>query len=180
MCKRSVYIFTIYLKIGICTKYNFNVLSAESGDKINGYIISQLMVYIAEANGLIKIFILLGGNNFNASVKDPSVHNSTVKEIISNFKTLLDFSDRYPDVQIHICSLIPRPRFKHLDLFFKKTSIGLSQLCKKYNSATFIDCHSLFQNSIGQTLLHFYNSDGIHLRRFSSEKLALHVFNSSR
>ena len=138
------------------------------------------MVDIAEANGFITIFIILGGNNFNPLVKDQAVHNLTVKEVIQKFKKLLQFSDRYSGTKIHICSLIPRPRFKHLDFFFKKTSIGLSQLCKKHNSATFIDCHSLFQNSSGQTLLHFYNSDGIHLRRFSSEKLALHVFNSSR
>ena len=136
------------------------------------------MVDIAESTGFITVFIVLGGNNFNPLIKDSNVHNRTVEEIISHFEDLLQFSEKSSGTKIKICSLIPRPKFSHLKIFFEKTSIGLSVLCKKYKCGTFIDCHSLFQDASGQTLLHYYKLDRIHLNRYASEKLALHIFNS--
>ena len=101
-----------------------------------------------------------------------------VQEVILYFQKILEFCQNSSNCKIAICSLIPRPRYPHLEKYFKQTSLGLFQLCKKYECATFIDCESIFYNFQGQILKHYYRNDLIHLNTVSSQMLARHVFNT--
>ena len=76
--------------------------------------------------------------------------------------------------QIMICSLLPRPRYPHLEYYFKKTSKELHLLCKNYQCSKFIDFTSLFVNAYGKTLDHLF-CDGIHFSSAGVETFSSHL-----
>ena len=146
---------------------------AQSGQVINDYTRSQIVHDITESESMVVI--MLGGNNFDPYLHDENIHNKMVQEVIFHFQDILDFAENTSS-EVVICALIPRPRYPFLEKYFKKTSLLLSQLCTKYRCATFIDIQSFFYNSNGQILSHFFKNDKIHLNRFTSKNLAIHIF----
>ena len=117
------------------------------------------------------------GNNFDPFEYDRNIHNEMVQKVIFCFQEILEFGENSSYSEIAICALIPRPKYPHLEKYFKETSLGLFQLCQKYKCATFIDCESIFYNPQGQILNHYFKKDLMHLNRVGSEILASHVFN---
>ena len=150
------------------------MISAQPGHMIDKHISSQINRDLTNSN----VLVIYGGNNFDPLVFDENVHNKMVQEVILYFQKILEFCQNSSNSEIAICSLIPRPRYPHLEKYFKQTSLGLFQLCKKYKCATFIDCESMFYNIEGQILKHYFKNDFIHLNGVSSQMLARHVFNT--
>ena len=73
-----------------------------------------------------------------------------------------------------VCSIIPRPKYDHLDYYYQKTSKELYMLCQKYHCSKFIDITNLFLNSYGYTRKEMY-CDGIHLSKTAVDLVAPHL-----
>ena len=104
---------------------------------------------------MVTVVILFGGNNFNGSIYDGNVHDKMVEEILHYFRKIFQ-TGKHTGAEIFVCGLIPRPKYPHLKTYFKKTSLGIFQLSKQYKFVTFIDCQSLFYDSRGQILTHYF------------------------
>ena len=110
------------------------------------------------------------------SIFDSNVDHETINEILYYFQKIFQRAEHIGS-KIFICGLIPRPKYPHLKNYFEKASSGIFQLSRQYKCATFIDCQSLFYDSQGRILCHYYKKDLIHLNNVGSKILALHVFN---
>ena len=125
---------------------------------------------------MVTVVILFGGNNFNGNIYDGNVHDKVVEEILDYFRKIFQRGE-HTGAEIFVCGLIPRPKYPHLKTYFEKTSLGIFQLSKQYKFVTFIDCQSLFYDSRGRILTHYFKGDLVHLNTVSSKMLAQHVFN---
>ena len=125
---------------------------------------------------MVTITILFGGNNFNGRIFDSNVHHQTINEILYYFQKIFQRAEHIGS-KIFICGLIPRPKYPHLKKYFEKASFDIFQLSKQYECVTFIDCQTLFYDSQGQILSHYFKGDQVHLTKVSSRMLALHIYN---